>query len=535
MQLRIGIYVTDNWEYLHSTVQSLTNTRIHHEIVIIIDSKAIIPDDLPEHIENRIVLSKRTVGEAGAFNSFLESGYAEAYLWVENGAIAAPGAADILWHALQDSEAGLAGPSTNSCWNEQGIAEELPNSTTGFNKESAAGWTQEFDGQMQTLAPLYSLNCFCLMLTDQTVKVIGAADENFANQPCWEMDYNIRAARAGIDGIWVKSALVWRMPRQFKTNDATLLQSAKRRYQDKHCSLQKKDGQPYHEHCKGDVCKYFAIDTEIKISLAPMHQSNLQTSAICNESTDPVSSRITSDTIEITPHPNSANAEDREFMVSCILPTNNRGCYLPMAIKLFLKQDYEEAELVIVDDGSNSVQSLIPDHPRIKYYYLKGDVTLGEKRNICCDLAKGQIILHWDDDDWFAYWRISYQVAHLLHSGKSICGINQMYYADPKARKAWLYALPQRLGSWIAGGSFCFHKSFWQHHRFPALNDGEDTSFITQVDSSDILTLERFDFYVGRVHSKNTSEKKTNEILWHSQPMSTIESIIGEDFESWAS
>lgn len=221
-------------------------------------------------------------------------------------------------------------------------------------------------------------------------------------------------------------------------------------------------------------------------------------------------------------------------LVSCILPTADRSHYIPMAIRLFLDQNYDGAELVIVDDGNRSVIDFIPEHPRIKYHFLSKKVSVGEKRNICCDLAQGRIILHWDDDDWFANWRISYQIAHLLNSGKQICGINRMYYANPKTYKAWIYAFPEKLGSWIAGGSFCYYKSLWESREFSPVNDGEDTRFINSVADDHIHILERYDFYVGRVHNMNTSIKKTEESVWHNLPISVIESIVGKDFTLWS-
>ncbi len=42
-------------------------------------------------------------------------------------------------------------------------------------------------------------------------------------------------------------------------------------------------------------------------------------------------------------------------LVSCIMPTANRQRFIPTAISLFLRQDYPEKELVIIDDGEHSV------------------------------------------------------------------------------------------------------------------------------------------------------------------------------------
>ena len=40
-------------------------------------------------------------------------------------------------------------------------------------------------------------------------------------------------------------------------------------------------------------------------------------------------------------------------------------------------------------------------------------ITLGAKLNLACDYARGEIIAHWDDDDWYAPRRLSTQVEAL--------------------------------------------------------------------------------------------------------------------------
>jgi glycosyltransferase involved in cell wall biosynthesis len=49
------------------------------------------------------------------------------------------------------------------------------------------------------------------------------------------------------------------------------------------------------------------------------------------------------------------------------MPTANRRRFVPEAIRLFLAQDYEEKELVVLDDGEDAIADLIPDDPRIRY------------------------------------------------------------------------------------------------------------------------------------------------------------------------
>src|SRR5436853_5015409 len=92
--------------------------------------------------------------------------------------------------------------------------------------------------------------------------------------------------------------------------------------------------------------------------------------------------------------------------VSCIMPTFNRRRFVPRAIYYFLSQDYPEKELLILDDGVESAADLIPDDPCVRYVRLEGREVLGRKRNLACEEARGDIIAHWDDDDWMARSRL---------------------------------------------------------------------------------------------------------------------------------
>src|SRR5258708_37994907 len=92
--------------------------------------------------------------------------------------------------------------------------------------------------------------------------------------------------------------------------------------------------------------------------------------------------------------------------VSCIMPTANRRHFVPQAIHYFLRQDYPNRELIVVDDGADSVADLIPVDERIRYIRLKQRATVGAKRNIACEAARGEVIAHWDDADCQAPHRL---------------------------------------------------------------------------------------------------------------------------------
>jgi len=125
--------------------------------------------------------------------------------------------------------------------------------------------------------------------------------------------------------------------------------------------------------------------------------------------------------------------------ISCIMPTANRRRFVPGAVRMFLMQDYLDKELIILDDGEDSIADLIPDHPQLRYRRLDAGLPLGAKRNLACDMAQGEIIAHWDDDDWYAPSRLSRQLENLSASGADVCGLDRVLFLDPAGQQAFEY------------------------------------------------------------------------------------------------
>ncbi len=216
--------------------------------------------------------------------------------------------------------------------------------------------------------------------------------------------------------------------------------------------------------------------------------------------------------------------------VSCILPTYNRRAFLPHAIDYFSRQDYPNRELVIVDDGSDLVHDLVPSDTHIRYIRLDRRHTIGAKRNLACREARGEIILHWDDDDWAAAWRISYQVAELERLKTAVCGLDRLFYYEPGTGQAWEYAYAQTGRTWVSGNTLCYRKSFWRTHPFPEIDVAEDARFVWQAAPHEVARLENSRFLVGLVHKDNVSPKVTTGCYWHPRPESEIQALLGPDF-----
>src|SRR5690349_3229572 len=140
-------------------------------------------------------------------------------------------------------------------------------------------------------------------------------------------------------------------------------------------------------------------------------------------------------------------------LVSSILPTHNRRTFFAQSIQYFLRQEYSNKELIIIDDGSDCIRDLVPDNSQIRYFRLDHRHSIGAKRNLACHHANGDIIVHWDDDDWMAPWRISYQVASLLERNLDLCGLDRLFYFQPTSQSAWEYIYSGGARPWVAGNT----------------------------------------------------------------------------------
>lgn len=209
--------------------------------------------------------------------------------------------------------------------------------------------------------------------------------------------------------------------------------------------------------------------------------------------------------------------------------TARRRLFVPQAIRYFLRQDYPNKELLVVDDGPEPMADLVPEHPQVRYVRLEGSRTLGVKRNLCVEAAQGDLIMHWDDDDWTTAQRISYQVEALLNADAEICGLRQMIFYELARGRAWLYEYPPSQRKWLAGNSLLYTREFWRRSPFPDVQVASDTRFVWSQKLERSVALADYRFYVGMIHPENTSQKNYHGSYWSPWP-GDVQGLMGDDY-----
>ena len=83
--------------------------------------------------------------------------------------------------------------------------------------------------------------------------------------------------------------------------------------------------------------------------------------------------------------------------ISVLVPTFNRPDFIRGAIEAILEQSYQNFE-IIVKDGGESIEHLLPDDERIKYIHNK-DRGITDAMNQAMKAATGDIFVWANDDD----------------------------------------------------------------------------------------------------------------------------------------
>ena len=231
-----------------------------------------------------------------------------------------------------------------------------------------------------------------------------------------------------------------------------------------------------------------------------------------------------------TRRPGSAGPRRSRPLVSCVMPTHNRRAFVPQAIGYFLRQDYPERELVVVDDGTDPVEDLIPDDPRILYVRLPRRRSIGAKRNIGCEHATGEIIVNWDDDDWMADWRLRYQVETFVEQEVDVSGLSTVLFCELAGGGGWCYRYPAGRKPWVHDPTFCYRRELWASTPFPDASHGIDVRYLWQGRAKRVGVLPDPSFYVGIVHPANTSPKRTGDAWWSAYPIEEIAALMGDDW-----
>jgi len=180
--------------------------------------------------------------------------------------------------------------------------------------------------------------------------------------------------------------------------------------------------------------------------------------------------------------------------IAAVCCTYLRPRQLGHVIRCFERQDYEDRELVILDDAG-------------QYENARGDRwrlvslsdrfrSLGEKRNAAAGLVSPDVeaLAVWDDDDLYLPWALRASVAALRIAPWSRPSLVLHPQPDGSLRQ-------HRTGGLFHGGWAYRRSAFEKCGGYPAMNNGEDQSLASRLNAAgtayaDPIRLGFHPFYV---------------------------------------
>lgn len=103
-----------------------------------------------------------------------------------------------------------------------------------------------------------------------------------------------------------------------------------------------------------------------------------------------------------------------DALVSVVIPNYNGSLYLNEAVSSVIEQDYENIEIIVIDDGSsdNSVELLKEFGPKIQLIVIKNSGA-STARNIGISAANGDYIAFLDSDDIWVTNKLRLQMEYM--------------------------------------------------------------------------------------------------------------------------
>ncbi|MGU3524181.1 glycosyltransferase family 2 protein [Enterobacteriaceae bacterium C23F] len=197
--------------------------------------------------------------------------------------------------------------------------------------------------------------------------------------------------------------------------------------------------------------------------------------------------------------------------ISVVCPTWNRREFLPYLLYIWQYQDYpaDKRELIILDDSEQSnadlVAMLVGEGGNVRYVHSEARLALGKKRNLLNEMAKGEYILCFDDDDYYPADKISYQVSQMQQHNARFSGCDQIYIWYSHLDKIYL---THPFGkSHALNGTFGLHRNLLAKHRYEDdATLGEEQGFLNGF-TTPVLQVDPKKAILCISHSSNTYDK----------------------------
>jgi len=207
-----------------------------------------------------------------------------------------------------------------------------------------------------------------------------------------------------------------------------------------------------------------------------------------------------------------------QTFVSVLTPTFNRRRFIPTAIACFKAQEYphNRMEWIILDDGVDKVKDLFDAAiasglTNIRYEALPDGVKLpiGAKRNRLNEMAKGEIIVCWDDDDYYPPERVKKAVSKLRSvPGRAIPMVGSsllyMYFTD----RDEIWSIGPYGPNHCTNGTMAYWRTYFDENRYDDTAEKAEEKKFLRGFTTKVLQLKGEETMLVICHAHNTFDKR---------------------------
>ena len=193
--------------------------------------------------------------------------------------------------------------------------------------------------------------------------------------------------------------------------------------------------------------------------------------------------------------------------VSIVTLLAERASFIPLIKYCVDYQTYPKSHLewIILDDGVTD-KSKEFDLGIATYVKLFKKFNIGRKRQIACDIACGEFIIFFDDDDIHLSHRIATSVNKLQKIGaRYVAGNSKMMISDLKTEN--IYEVGPYHKNHCTAGTMCFRKEIFSGTSFRESDKSGEEAFFLKNWKIPVIQLNMEDTIICLGHNENTISK----------------------------
>ncbi|MEN3111623.1 glycosyltransferase [Uliginosibacterium paludis] len=212
-----------------------------------------------------------------------------------------------------------------------------------------------------------------------------------------------------------------------------------------------------------------------------------------------------------------------EPLVTYVIPSYNYARYLPETIGSVLEQDWENLEIIVVDDASTDdsravIEALAAQHASIKPVFVEKNAGQANSQRLAIDMASGEYIAILGADDACYPYRTKESVRFLQENPSIAAVFSRVDVMDSESRLTPQIPVPfntyngQNLSLDLLNGNFLCAPSVMmrsaiakQHSVNAALRSTEDLDLWLRITDEHPVALSNAKWVRYRIHGENLS------------------------------